>query len=441
MKIYLKIIVLFILNIDWLYAQQSLKLSLKEAQELGLSSRLDFKSGQKEIALLGQDIVVKKQAFAPDLKIMANIMYHPQVQSTLIPAGFGGLAEPTILALGAKSISVFSLEIKQPLFNPALKLDIKIAETLKSKEEEQQRKNVLSIKRQIKESYLNVLLRQIQKQIATYQMKRFEKYQNLVQDKYHQGAALENDFLRVQLDFHHKQEQYLASQNDYELSLVNLCFELNIPATTNLILSDSLSENPLQDAYTDDSLYLENLTVFRKLALEKTRLGLEAKKQQQSLLPEISLIGNYSQQYLNMTFNYNYTDGKWWSPYSYLGVQMGIPITKQFTNSSQIKKIQLKNELLDFQTLQEKNRVSFELRKAKIELKNALQSLRRNQQTYFLAQKIYQNQKHQMSIGTLSYNDLLNTELSVGTTEHDYISALHSYLLARLVLDSLTENL
>jgi outer membrane protein TolC len=441
MKIYIKIILLFILNVDWLYAQQSLKLSLKEAQELGLTSRLDVKSGQKEIAFLGQDVLTKKQAFAPDVKLVANIMYHPQVQSTLIPAGFGGLAEPAILALGAKSISVFSLEIKQPLFNPALKVDVKIAETIRSKEEEQQRQNILSIKQQINESYLNVLLRQTQKQIATYQKQRFEEYQNLVQGKYHQGAALENDFLRVQLDLHHKQEQYLASQNDYELSLVALCFELNIPTTTNLILSDSLSENSLPEVYADDSLYFENLTAFRKLALEKKRLSLEAKRQEQSLVPEINLVGNYSQQYLNMAFNYNYTDGKWWSPYSYLGIQMGIPITKQFTNSSQIKKIQLKNELLDFQILQEKNRVSFELRKAKIELKNALQSLKSNQQSYLLAQKIYQNQKNQMFIGTLSYDDLLNTELSVSTTEQHYINALHHYYLVRLVLDGITENL
>jgi outer membrane protein TolC len=216
---------------------------------------------------------------------------------------------------------------------------------------------------------------------------------------------------------------------------------MNIPSSTKIILSDSLAVPSKEIIASKDSAILDNLSKFRQLSLEKQGLLLQEKKQQQSVLPVVNLIGNYSQQYLNMAFNYNYTDGKWWSPYSYVGLQIALPITKQFTNTSSIKKLSLRNSQLSFRIQQEKANVSFEINKSLTTLNNAYQRLQRTQENYGFAQKVYDNQKQQLQLGNLSYDTLLNTELSMSTAERNYISAVHEYLIGKLTLDSLTEQL
>ncbi len=441
MRKYIYILCLLMMGIRETKAQNSLTLSLKQAQTLGIERRFDLKAKLQETEILQQEIIQKQQNLLPDVKATANIMYHPQVQSTLIPAGFGGLSEPAVLALGAKSISVFSLEVKHTLYNPSLKTEIKIAETIKLKEEEAHREEILHVKKQITEAYLNVLLRKLQQQIAVFQEQRLQEYVDLMEGKYTNGVVVENDYLRVKLDYKNIQEQRFISQHAYELGLANLCYQMNIPASTKIILSDSLAVPSKEIIASKDSAILDNLSKFRQLSLEKQGLLLQEKKQQQSVLPVVNLIGNYSQQYLNMAFNYNYTDGKWWSPYSYVGLQIALPITKQFTNTSSIKKLSLRNSQLSFRIQQEKANVSFEINKSLTTLNNAYQRLQRTQENYGFAQKVYDNQKQQLQLGNLSYDTLLNTELSMSTAERNYISAVHEYLIAQLIFNAITEQL
>lgn len=418
-----------------LFAQDELKLSLNQAKELGLKNRFDVKAHQFEVEITKEATKQKKDGYLPDFRLAGNINYHPQIQGTLIPPGFAGISEPTYLALGAKSISVFSLELHQTIYNPLLGTDIKISENAELLELEKKRELDIAIKKEISQSYLNALLRHLQVRIAENEQKRFSEYLTLAEGKFQNGALIENDYLRAKLDYENSQQQALTSNQEYELSLVSLRYVLNIAPDAKLLLTDSLDAADGLLAFTPEVSTVTNRTELRQLELQQQNDRLNEQRQRQTVLPTITLTGNYSQQYLNMDFNYNYTDSKWWSPFNSIGLQATFPLTGQFTNRTKMNQARLKSMQTTELQRQAQAKVNYELQSAVIEIRNASQSLARTKSSYQLAQRVMNNQKQQLDLGAFSYDSLLNTESSMTTAERNYITSTYEYLVAKLNYD------
>jgi outer membrane protein len=143
-------------------------------------------------------------------------------------------------------------------------------------------------------------------------------------------------------------------------------------------------------------------------------------------------VGNYSAQYLNADFNYNYTNSKWWSPFNSVGVQFALPLTRQFTNRTAVQQATVRALQTDARLQQQQLDVSYEIEHAAREVNNAQQNLQLVQRAYELSQQVYRNQQQQYALGALQYADLLTTERSLLSTEQNYINATYSYLAAKL---------
>jgi outer membrane protein TolC len=413
-------------------AQEPLQLSMQQAKELALKNRFDVKANRYDVEIAAKEIKVKKQAFVPDLRITGNVSYHPQIQSVLVPPGFGGASEPTMLALGAKSISVYGLELNQPLLDAGLGTDIKLARNSAGWEAERNRGKEIEIKQRVSEAYLNVLLRDLQRQIATKEASRYSEYYALAKGKYNNGALIENDYMRARLDLQNATQQATITSQQYELSLNTLRHELNVESTVGVVLSDSLEKSLQGELPAADPNQTGNRTELRQLEFEQTDNQLRIKKQRQAVLPKLSVVANYSQQFQNMDFNYNYTDGRWWSPFSAVGLKLNIPLTGHFTNKTSVSQLSLRAKQTDIKLQQQQANISHEITQAVITLANARVNVSRTKDSYELAQKVFLNQQQQLSFGALSYDAVLNTESSMASAEQGYITATYEFLLARL---------
>ncbi|MGF7025029.1 TolC family protein [Sphingobacterium sp. HSC-15S19] len=416
-------------------AQQVLRITMQEAQKIGLENRFDIKAKEFDIQIAKKKIKGKKQEYLPEINGTGYVHYSPQIQATLIPPGFGGLQEATVLALGAKSTSIFSLELNQPIFKPALATEIQITENNLKAEQAKKLLQETEIKKQISYSYLNVLLRQIQYNIAVEESKRFESYVAIARGKYDNGVLIENDYLRTNLDFENAQQQVRISKQSLEQSMVTLRYDLNIADTVSLELTDELIIHDSGRDIIPAVEAAENRTELRLLQLEQERNQLLETKQKRSLLPTVSFMANYSQQYLNADFNYNYGNGKWWSPYSGLGIQVTVPISAHLTKRNSLQEIKLESEQIQARQEQQKSDAIYEIKHAASNITNALENYAKAKKNYTLAQQIFQNQKAQMNLGSFSYEKVLNTENSVLIAEKNYIQASYEYMTAVLSYD------
>ena len=70
-----------------------------------------------------------------------------------------------------------------------------------------------------------------------------------------------------------------------------------------------------------------------------------------------------------------------------------------------------------------------------------MQNIRTTKSSYELAQQVYKNQKAQLELGGLSYDNLFNTQSSLSNAESNYVSAVYQFMTAKLNYEAATGQL
>ncbi len=414
------------------YGQQpsgDLKVSLQQAIDLGLKNRYDIQSGQYNLHIAENEISKSKKEWIPEVSGTGNVRYSPQIQATFIPAGFFG-NEPGLVALGANSTSVFGLELNQPIFKPGINSDIKIARNNLDLEKEKYKRDQNEIKAQIAQAYLNVMLKELQHKITLGDEQRYKEYELVAENRLRLGTLLENDYLKAKLDYENAKAETLKASQNYQLALDNMKYQINAPAESKLLLSDSLNSVHVLFDQIPTSYEAANRSEIEQLKIQQQINVLQLSKSKQNALPSLSFYANYSQQFSYTNFDYSLN--QWWSPFSYLGLRLNVPITSNFKNKNTIQHHQIISVQTDLNLKQKQADVNYEIQKASSELSNALQNMNTAKNNYDLSRTIYENQKQQYDLGALLYSNLLDTDRSLNTTEQNYIKAVYEYLVASI---------
>ena len=425
------IYIIFLLCTATAHAQQpvQLKLSLQQAIDTGLKNRYDIQAKKYNLVLANDRIKKNKHEWTPDLAVSGTIRYTPQIQATYIPGGFLG-PDPGLVALGAKALTVFGLDLNQNIYKPTVKANVNIAKNNLEVEQERLRADENSIKEQIALAYLNVLLKQLQQKIALDNEQRNKEYMDLAAGKMKLGTLIENDYLRAKLDYENARIESQKAAQNYVLALDQVKYQVNVPAESLLVLTDSIDmQNLTLDNYWPGS-GTTNRTEIKQLNLRQEGNKLEIDKIKKSALPTVSFYANYSEQFVYK--NFSYTKGQWWSPFNYLGLHLSVPITAHFKNKDDIKEYNTKIIQADLELKQKTEDINFEVEKTTSELGNAAKNMQTAKSNYGLSQTIYTNQKQQYALGTLQYSNLLDTERSLNTAEQNYIKTVYDFLLANI---------
>lgn len=405
-------------------------LTLPQAMQLGLKNRYDVKADHYNIDISENRIDKERKDWIPDVHAEVNMQYVTQLQPTYVPKGFAGFTEPQMLAFGAKNASVFGLALDQPIFKPGIHADVKIAQAQLALQKEKIHGHGIVIKSQIATAYLDALLKKLQYQIARDEERRFGEYQKLAEGKYKNGALIENDYLRAKLDYENARMKTTIVAQNYEIALANLKYQINIPETSRLVLSDSIDNISFVRQDTLDADLMVRRTEIKQLKLQLRENDLQLKRLRQNALPSVSAFGYYAQLYQNK--NFHYSESKWWAPHSYVGIKLTVPITRNLSNKNDIRENKLKQDQLSMNLQQERADIQYQAQKATADLQNASHNMASAKYNYRLSQTIFQNQQKQFSIGVFKYADLLDTERSLSSAEQNYIRSVYDYLVARL---------
>jgi outer membrane protein len=416
----------------------TLKLSLKQAVETGLKNRYDVQSNKYNVSKAKNAINESKKEWIPEVTGSGNVRYNSQLQKQVVPAGVLGNSEAMAFSLETKTNSVYSLDLTQVIYKPGIISDIKIAKNNFELEKEKDRQFELNTKNDITESYLNILLKELQFKIAINNESRYGEYLAVAGGKYKYGALLENDYLKATLNYENAKVETQKLQQNYDLSISNFKYQINTNAGAVVILTDSLNASSVSTNTTQQQDAATNRTEIKQLSLTKENNELQLKKARQNALPAISLFANYSSQFQYGNFNYKQKDA--WSPYNYVGVKISLPITSNFKNSNIIRESKFKSAMTDMDIRQKTADINYEIQKASTELTNALQNMQSTKANYDLSNTIYLNQKQQYDLGSFLYSSLLDTEKTLNTAEQNYIKAVYDYLMAKIRYDKALGN-
>jgi len=429
-----KIIYLLILIplCNHLFAQtDTIKLSVFQATQFGISNRFDVKSDSLNIDIAESKWIRAKKELLPDLSVSGKLTYYDNLQPSIIPAGYLGFTEPEKVSIGMKNNTAFALDLTYAIYKPGLYTDIKLAKNNLSLEKEKTNKNNIDVKIEISESYYNVLLKDLQYVIAQKNEQRYKEYYDLANGKFNNGALIESDALQSQLDYKNAKANTEKQKQNYMLSQQYLKYKINLPAQSVIILTDSLHSMENTKIMVDFSETLaSNRSELKQLGIEQDANALQLKKARQNYLPSLSFFANYTQLFQGPEFNYS--NNFYWAPVNYIGVKLTIPITGSIKNINSVKECKFRLSQTDFNLKQKTAEVEYEIQQAITKLSNTERNLFVAKDNYKLSQEVYELKKQQYSLGSFSYEKLLDTEKSLAATEQDYITAVYDFLIAKI---------
>ncbi|WP_343667854.1 TolC family protein [Chitinophaga sp.] len=427
-------LIIFLVTGRMSYAQTTLTLSRSEAIQLGLKNRFDVQANQYDVAIASARVKQASNKWLPDMSGDGQVKYSPQLQNSVIPGGvLPGYNETTLLPLMVKNESVFGLNLVQPLFDATLNSEIKLARTELALQEEKNRAAQIDIMLQISRAYLDVQLKGLQKRVAADIAARNHEYEMIATGMYNNGTLIENHYLRARLDRENADQLSKQADQNYELSVMHLRYQLNVPDDTPLLLSDSLDAVTIAYDKTNGER-----TELRQLKLQQEENRIQLQKYKQELLPSLSIGANYSQLFLSDKFNYG--NGRWWSPFSYVALNVHVPISSHVKNKSVLTTYRQKISQHELLLRQRNADINYEVQQARTSLANAMLNQRNAKDSYELSKTIFHNQQAQYRLGAFDYSALLDTEKSLSATERNYIQSAYELMLAQIQLQKATNN-
>ena len=327
------------------------------------------------------------------------------------------------------------IQAAMPLVNAQLWKSIKISGEDVELAVEKARASRLDMITQVKQAFYAV-------QLAKEAYKVYEEvYDNAVENyrqtemRYNVQKASELEITRAKTAVANAIPNLYDAENNIDMTLWQLKAVMGIDLDMNIDVAGELQDNAVQmfrDIHENEDASLENNTTMKQLEIQAEQLSDAIKMQQFASLPTLSLAFAYSVN--AMTNDFNFREYRW-SPYSYVGLSLSIPIFAGGRRLNAVRQSKVQYEQLKLQALNTE-------RQLKIAIRQYLNQMETSMKSYDAAKEAEQTARKAYSIATQSYNlgrstltDLNDAQLALTQAQLGVSQAVYSFVLAKAALE------
>ena len=329
------------------------------------------------------------------------------------------------------------ISASMPLVNPQLWESLKISDKDVELAVEKARSSRLDMVTQVKKAYFAVLL---SKQVFEVYKSVYENaVENLdqIQKKYNAQKASELDLTRAKTTLANAIPNVYDSENSAVLALWQLKAVMGVDLSENIDVAGSLSdysEHMFYDLHLNDDYSLDRNTTMRQLEIQAEELASNVKLQQYANLPSLALAFNYS---INaMTNDFNFSEYHW-SPYSYVGLSLSIPIFAGGKRSNAIKQAKVQAAELDLQRADTERQLRIAIRQYLGTMDTAINSYASAQSAVETAHKAFSIAQKSYNVGRSTLTDLNDAQLALVQAELGATQAVYNFVVAKAELEKL----
>lgn len=445
------------------------EITLEQALEIALSENVSVKVADMEIERTGYAKKGSYAALFPQIDasgayqrtIKKQVMYMDFDMSSLggmmgggagtgegEGAGEGGIEIPDTGAdSGASSNNGGGLEVGRwntwsagvtaamPLVNAQLWKSITLSGLDVELAVEKARSSRLETVTQVKNAYFATLL--AKEAFAVYK----DVYENAVSNydeakkKFDAEKISEMELLRAKTTVANAIPNVYNAESSIILALWQLKAVLGVDLDMNLDVAGRLgdyAEHMFYDVHQHDSISLDHNTTMKQLAIQSEMLAETIKLQKYANIPSLAVAFNFS---LNaMTNDFKFSEYRW-TPYSYVGLSLNIPI---FAGGKRYQAIrQAKNQYQQVQ-LQTDNTE----RQLKIAIRQSLTTMETNMKSYYAAQDAVASAEKGYSIAEKAYQvgrstliELNDAQLALTQAQLAESQAIYNFIIAKAQLE------
>ena len=322
-----------------------------------------------------------------------------------------------------------------PLVNAQLWQSLKISGMDVELAVEKARASRLDMVTQVKQAYYSVLLSKqafdVYKQVYENAVRNYEE----TQKKYDAEKASEMELIRSKTTVANAIPNVYNAESSVILALWQLKAVLGVDLEMNIDVAGALEDYGQQmfyDIHSHDGATLEDNTTMKQLAIQTEQLAQMVKMQKFANIPSLALAFNYS---INaMTNDFNFSEYKW-TPYSYVGLSLSIPIFAGGKRYNAIRQSENQYRQVQLQSLNTE-------RQLKIAIRQHLTTMEMNMKSYYAAQDAVASAQKGYEIMEMSYQvgrgtliELNDAQLALTQAQLAESQAIYNFLNAKAQLE------
>jgi outer membrane protein TolC len=408
--------------------------SVDDCIKLAYENNFELRQIRLNQKVENQNLQMAKANLLPQLKFTTALDDNLILPASLIPAQFFGGKEGDfqVVRFGTQYNLTASLEANVPLLNTTHWKNLKVNQLNKQIIDKQLKAKELEINENIIKAYYTAQLNQIALEIARKNLKITDSILILAKQKLQDGIIEPLELNRAQNTLWQQQNAVLEAELNWKKNLNNLknLIGLNYEQNLQIIDNQEFNFDTRSQNYFIDESKLPNYEVKRlQMAVAETHWQREQLKR----LPELSLIGRYSQQAQRNQFNF-FDPKQPWFGIGLLGLRLDLPIFNGFSRSANIQKSYIQKQIAEneWKNYQEKAKIEED------DLQNAhtiaRQLLDNAQKSYQLSSENYQIARIKYQNGVFSYDQLLNIQNEWLNAENQYLNKLANFFQQQGVL-------
>lgn len=432
------------------YSQQLI--TLDDALRIALSENASVKVADLEIERTGYARKGSYAALFPQIDGSANyqrtikkqVMYMDFDMSSMMGGGSGESTDtPSAAAPTGRSADGFEVgrwntwstgvSASMPLVNAQLWKSLKISDQDVELAVEKARNSRLETVNQVKKAYYTVLLAKEAALVYKSVYDNAVENLNLTQKKYNAQRASELDLTRAKTAVANAVPNVYDAENSVDISLWQLKAVMGVALDTDIDVAGSLTDyadKMLSEPLPGDDL--SGNSTLRQLAIQADQLSNTIRLQQYAYLPSLAVAFSYS---LNaMANDYKFNQYKW-SPYSYVGLSLSIPIFSGGKRYHAVKAAKVQARELDIQRTNTERQLQIAIRQYLGTMETAIKSHASALSAVETAGKAYGIARQSYDVGRSTLTDLNDAQLALTQSQLGVCQAVYNYLTAKSDLE------
>lgn len=322
-----------------------------------------------------------------------------------------------------------------PVVNAQLWKSIKISGMDVELAVEKARASRLDMVSQVKNAYYAVLFSKeafnVYKEVYENAMTNYAE----TEKKYNVQKATDLDMARAKTNVANAIPNVYNAESSIILALWQLKAVMGIDLEMNIDVEGAIedySEYMTSDVTKADSISLDRNSTMKQLEIQANELAQSIKAQQYAYIPTLALAFNYS--YNAMTNDFNFKEYRW-TPYSYVGMSLSIPIFSGGKRLNQVRQARNSYEQMRLQMTSTERNLKIAIRQSLNTMETNVKSYDAAKDAVASAEKAYSIAEKSYEVGRATLTDLNDAQLALTQARLAESQAVYNFIVAKTQLE------
>lgn len=361
---------------------------------------------------------------------------HPELPNPFaVAADSGSESSNDGISVGRWNNWSGGITASMPLVNAQLWESLKISGDEVELAVEKARASRLDMVTQVKSAYYAVLFAKEANKVYEKVYENAKRNLDVTQMRYNAQKASEMDLARAKTTVANAVPDVYNSRNTVGLALWQLKAVMGVDLDYNMDVAGELDDYADQmffDIHQHDDPDLSRNSSLRQLSIQIEELAKTVKLNQYAYIPSLAVAFNYT--YSSMTNDFNFKEFKW-TPYSYVGLSLNIPIFSGFKRLNNVRQSKVQYEEVKLQQVNAERQLRIAVRSYLSTMETSMNSYYSAQAAVESAQKAYDISEKSYEVGRSTLLDLNSSLVALAQAQLMECQAIFNFLDAKADLE------